>query len=324
MSKQKRALISGITGQDGSYLADLLLSKGYEVHGMVRRTSAPNSARIEHIQNLITLHPADLTDEGSIYRLIESIHPDEIYNLGAQSFVHASFEQPIATADMTGLGVTRMLEAIRSIDRNIKFYQASSSEMFGKVQETPQTERTPFYPRSPYGAAKMYGHWITVNYRESYNMFCVSGILYNHESPRRGIEFVTRKITKAIALIKCGKQKELRLGNLQAKRDWSHAKDMVTAMWMMLQNSQPIDYVVGSGECHTVEEFMRAAFEYVGLTWQDYVVIDPALFRPAEVDILLSDPSKIKSELGWTPTISFLDLVADMVESDMKLYYTTN
>lgn len=320
MSKQKKALISGVTGQDGSYLAELLLENGYEVHGMIRRTSVPNVTRIEHIQNLITLHPADLTDEGSIYRLIESVRPDEVYNLGAQSFVHASFEQPIATADMTGLGVTRMLEAIRNIDRNIKFYQASSSEMFGRVQETPQTERTPFYPRSPYGAAKMYGHWITVNYRESYNLFCVSGILYNHESPRRGTEFVTRKITKAIADIKAGRIKELRLGNLAAKRDWSHAKDMVRAMWMMLQNDNPVDYVVGSGECHTVEEFVEAAFKYVGLNWHDYVVIDQSLFRPAEVDILLCDPAKIKEELGWHQTYSFDELVADMVDSDLRLF----
>lgn len=320
MSIQRKAIISGLTGQDGSYLAELLLSKGYDVHGIVRRTSNASNSRIEHIQNLLTIHQCDLTDEGSIFRLIDTVRPDEVYNLGAQSFVHASFQQPIATADITGLGVTRMLEAIRTINPKIKFYQASSSEMFGKVQETPQTERTPFYPRSPYGAAKMYGHWITVNYRESYDMFCVSGILYNHESPRRGTEFVTRKITKAIADIKAGRINELKLGNLQAKRDWSHAKDMVNAMWMMMQNPTPIDYVVGSGECHTVEEFMHAAFDYAGLRWQDYVSIDPALFRPAEVDILLCDPTKIRTELGWKPSYTFEELVVDMVDSDMELY----
>lgn len=320
MSIQPKALVTGASGQDGSYLIELLLSKGYEVHGMARRTSNNNLGRIEHLLNLITIHQADLTDDGSIYRLIDAVQPDEVYNLGAQSFVHASFEQPLATADMTALGVTRMLEAIRTVNPKIKFYQASSSEMFGKVQQTPQTECTPYYPRSPYGCAKMYGHWITVNYRESYDMFCVSGILYNHESPRRGTEFVTRKITKTIADIKAGRTNELRLGNLAAKRDWSHAKDMVVAMWMMLQNEKPTDYVVGSGECHTVEEFLVAAFEYAGMDHRQYVKIDPVLFRPAEVDILLSDPSKIKAELGWQPTVSFDGLVADMVDSDMRLY----
>lgn len=319
MSLQKKALITGITGQDGSYLADFLLSKGYEVHGMIRRSSVPTSERLNNIINLITLHQSDMTDQCSISRLIENVRPDEVYNLAAQSFVHASFDHPVSTSDMTAVGVTRMLEAVRSVNKQIRFYQASSSEMFGKVQETPQRETTPFYPRSPYGVSKLYGHWMTVNYRESYDMFCVSGILFNHESPRRGLEFVTRKITNAVAKIKLGKQDKLYLGNLDAKRDWGHAKDYVRAMWLMLQQEKPRDYVISTGVAHSVREFVEVAFNYVGLDYRDYVEIDPRFYRPAEVNILLGDSNKARTELSWEPEYSFNDLVEEMIDEDIKL-----
>lgn len=320
MSKQKRALITGCSGQDGSYLAEFLLSKGYEVHGMLRRSSTSNIWRIDQIYNLITLHHSDITDQGSLHRLLEEVDPDEVYNLAAQSFVHVSFDHPVSTGDMTALGVARLLEAIRNVNPMIKFYQASSSEMFGKVQETPQSEKTPFYPRSPYGIAKLYGHWMTVNYRESYNMFCTSGILFNHESPRRGLEFVTRKITNGIAKIQAGKLDKLRLGNLEAKRDWGHACDYVKAMWMMLQQEKPEDYVIATGETHSVREFLDVAFSHVGLDFRDYVVIDQQLFRPAEVQLLCGDARKAFEQLGWRPEISFEQLVKDMVDYDMSVY----
>lgn len=316
------AILSGATGQDGSYLSEFLLSKGYEVHGLIRRTSTPNLGRISHILDnpMFHVHPADLLDQACLSRLINSIQPDEVYNLAAQSFVAASWDQPVATAEFTGLGVLKFLEAIRSCDKKIKFYQASSSEMFGKVQETPQKETTPFYPRSPYGVAKVYGHWITVNYRESYDMFACNGILYNHESPRRGVEFVTRKITNAVARIAHGLQKELYLGNLDSKRDWSFAADMVEAMWLMLQQDKPDDYVVASGEAHSVREFVELAFGYAELNWEEYVKVDPKFFRPAEVDVLLGDPSKAGRVLGWHPKTKFTDLVKMMVDHDLSLY----
>ena len=314
----KRALITGITGQDGSYLADFLLEKGYQVHGMVRRSSTENFERINHLRNQVTLHQADLLDQLSIIDLIKSTRPHEIYNLAAQSFVPTSWLQPVLTGEFTAIGVTRVLEAVRLVDRKIRFYQASSSEMFGKVQETPQTEKTSFWPRSPYGVAKVYGHWITVNYRESYDLFACSGILFNHESPRRGKEFVTRKISHAVASIKLGLQKELRLGNLDAKRDWGFAGDYVRAMWMMLQAKRPDDYVISTGENHTVREFVELAFGHVGLSWRKYVVIDPALIRPAEVNTLLGNPAKARRKLGWKLKVTFPELVRMMVDADLK------
>lgn len=321
MSLQPVALITGITGQDGSYLAEFLLSKGYEVHGIVRRCSGSNLERISTILNLITIHNADLTDQGSLYRIIGNVRPDEVYNLAAQSFVAASWEQPVATSEMTALGVTRLLEAvkhtIREYGKGIKFYQASSSEMFGKVQEMPQTEKTPFYPRSPYGVSKAYAHWITINYRESYDIFAANGILFNHESPRRGIEFVTRKITNAVARIKLGKQDKLFLGNLSAQRDWGYAGDYVRAMWMMLQQEKPGDYVIATGTTHSVQEFVEAAFGRVGLDWKKHVEIDPKFMRPAEVHVLCGDASLAKEKLGWTPEVSFQGLVEMMVDSDL-------
>ncbi|MBM4097418.1 MAG: GDP-mannose 4,6-dehydratase [Planctomycetota bacterium] len=313
------ALITGITGQDGSYLAELLLEKGYTVHGMVRRASTENFERIHHLRDRVHLHQADLLDQLSIIDLIKTTKPTEIYNLAAQSFVPTSWNQPVLTGEFTAIGVTRMLEAIRLIDvKGIRFYQASSSEMFGKVQEVPQKESTPLYPRSPYGVAKVYGHWITINYRESYDMFACSGILFNHESERRGKEFVTRKVTDGVARIKLGKQKKLKLGNLDARRDWGFAGDYVEAMWLMLQQDKPDDYVVATGETHPVRELVDLAFGHVGLKWQDHVEIDPAFFRPAEVDLLVGDPSKAKAKLGWIPKVSFPQLVARMVDADMK------
>jgi GDPmannose 4,6-dehydratase len=313
----KKALITGITGQDGSYLAELLLSKGYEVWGMVRRSSTENFERIEHIREKINLRQADLLDQLSIVNLIEEARPDEIYNLAAQSFVPTSWVKPLLTGEFTALGVARMLEAIRLVNRKIKFYQASSSEMFGKVKETPQNENTPFYPRSPYGVAKVYGHFITVNYRESYDLFAVSGILFNHESPRRGKEFVTRKISDQVARIKSGLAKDLYLGNLDAKRDWGFAGDYVEAMWLMLQKDKPVDYVVGTGETHSVREFAEIAFAHVGLDYAQYVKTDPKLIRPAEVDYLIADPTKAKKELKWGPKISFDQLAKMMVNADL-------
>ncbi|MCI0704748.1 MAG: GDP-mannose 4,6-dehydratase [Planctomycetia bacterium] len=314
----KRALITGITGQDGSYLAELLLEKGYEVHGIVRRSSTESFERISHLANKIHLHQADLLDQLSIIEVMKLSNPDEVYNLAAQSFVPTSWKQPVLTSEFTAIGVTRMLEAIRLLgpDR-IRFYQASSSEMFGKVQEVPQRESTPFYPRSPYGVAKVYGHWITVNYRESYNMFCCSGILFNHESERRGKEFVTRKVTDGVARIKLGMSSELRLGNLDAKRDWGFAGCYTRAMFLMLQQDKPDDYVVATGETHTVRRLVELAFGAVGLDWQKYVKIDPALVRPAEVDLLIGDPAKAKRILGWKPEVSFEQLVERMVKADL-------
>lgn len=314
-----KALITGITGQDGSYLAELLLAKGYDVVGMARRTSTINFHRIAHIQDDIELVPGDLGDQVSLIHLLEEHRPDEVYNLAAQSFVMTSWSQPVFTGDVTGLGVTRMLDAIRIVDPKIRFYQASSSEMFGKVVEVPQKETTPFYPRSPYGVAKVYGHWITVNYRESYDLHANSGILFNHESPRRGLEFVTRKITYHVAQIKKGLVDELRLGNLDARRDWGYAADYVQAMWHMLQKESPDDFVVSSGETHSVEEFLEEAFGYVDLDWHDYVVQDPRFMRPAEVDLLVGDSTKAHRLLGWEPTVSFSELVQIMVEADLRL-----
>lgn len=314
----KRALITGVTGQDGSYLAELLLEKGYEVHGVVRRASTESFDRIEHLAGKITLHQADLLDQLSIIDVIKETDPAEVYNLAAMSFVPTSWKQPMLTGQFTALGVTQVLEAIRLLGKNsIKFYQASSSEMFGKVQEVPQKESTPFWPRSPYGVAKVYGHWITVNYRESYNMFCCSGILFNHESERRGKEFVTRKVTDGVARIKLGLSKELRLGNLDSKRDWGFAGDYVRAMWLMLQQNEPDDYVVATGETHTVKRLVELAFGAVGLDWQKYVVIDQSLVRPAEVDLLIGDPAKAKAKLGWKPEVSFEQLVERMVRADL-------
>jgi GDPmannose 4,6-dehydratase len=314
-----KALITGVTGQDGSYLAEFLLEKGYEVIGMVRRSSTVNFSRIHHIQDQITLASGDLMDQGSLISILHRYQPDEVYNLAAQSFVPASWEQPVFTGGVTALGVTRMLEAIRTVNPGIRFYQASSSEMFGKVREVPQSEDTPFYPRSPYGVAKVYGHWITINYRESYDLFAVSGILFNHESPRRGLEFVTRKVTYGVAKIKLGLADELRLGNLDSQRDWGYAGDYVRAMWLMLQQDQPDDYVVGTGETHPVRELCEVAFDHVGLDWQEYVVQDPRFMRPAEVDLLVSNPSKAGRVLGWEPMVSFRELVQMMVDSDMEL-----
>ncbi len=315
----KRALITGITGQDGSYLAELLLAKGYEVIGMVRRSSTVNFERIAHIQDQITFAPGDLLDEVSMIHILRDHQPDEVYNLAAQSFVQTSFGQPVLTGETTALGVTRLLDAIRLVNPEIKFYQASSSEMFGKVHEVPQSETTPFHPRSPYGVAKVYGHWITVNYRESYGLHASSGMLFNHESPRRGMEFVTRKISHTAAKIKLGMADELRLGNLDARRDWGFAGDYVEAMWMMLQEDEPDDFVICTGETHEVREFAKLAFEAVDLTWEDYVVIDEAFFRPAEVDLLVGDRSKAEKQLGWTPKTTFEELVTSMVEADMDL-----
>ncbi len=319
MSCQKRALISGITGQDGSYLAEFLLSKGYEVHGTIRRTSYPNYDRIQSFINLITLHEADILDQSSLTRLVQDIKPDEIYNLAAQSFVPESWKSPLSTSDMTGLGVTRFLEAIRHVSNDIRFYQASSSELFGKVQSMPQSEKTPFYPRSPYGVSKLYGHWMTINYRESFDMFAVSGILFNHESPRRGLEFVTRKITNAVARIKLGKQDKLFLGNLDAKRDWGFAGDYVKAMWMMLQQDIPDDYVVATGIMHSVNEFVSTAFSVVDLDWSKYVEIDTKLFRPAEVHVLCGDATKAKANLGWEPETDLGQLIQMMVQNDLVI-----
>ncbi len=314
----KRALITGITGQDGAYLAEFLLKRGYEVHGMVRRSSSENFERMAHLRDRIELHQADLLDQLSMVRLVDQTKPHELYNLAAQSFVPTSFEQPLLTGEFTALGVTRVLEAIRTVDRSIRMYQASSSEMFGSVREEPQTENTPFWPRSPYGVAKVYGHWITVNYRESYDIFACSGILFNHESPLRGKEFVTRKITDAVARIKLGLQKELRLGNLDALRDWGFAGDYVRAMWMMLNHDTPDDYVVATGAKHSVRDFARIAFEHVGLNWEDHVVVDPKYLRPAEVTTLCGDCGKASRILGWEPQVSFSELVQMMVEADLN------
>ncbi|PQO32542.1 GDP-mannose 4,6-dehydratase [Bremerella cremea] len=312
------ALITGITGQDGAYLAKLLLDKGYQVHGMVRRGSTLPFERIADLTDLITLHQGDLLDQMALIRLLEEVKPTEVYNLAAQSFVPTSFDQPILTGEVTALGITRILEAIRTVDPNIRFYQASSSEMFGKVQEEPQTEKTPFWPRSPYGVSKMYGHWMTVNYRESYNMFACSGILFNHESPLRGIEFVTRKISYAVARIAHGLQKELRLGNLDAERDWGFAGDYVEAMWLMLQAEKPDDYVVATGKKYTVREFAKLAFDRVNIDWEEHVVVDERFYRPADVNTLCGNPAKAKKELGWQPKVSFEQLVHMMVDEDMK------
>lgn len=312
------ALITGITGQDGSYLAEFLLSKGYQVIGMVRRSSTVTFERIQHIQDEMTITQGDLHDQSSLVSIIETYQPDEVYNLAAQSFVPTSWSQPVLTAEATALGVTRLLEAIRLVNPKTRFYQASSSEMFGKVREVPQRETTPFYPRSPYGVAKVYGHLITVNYRESYGMFAVSGILFNHESPRRGLEFVTRKITYGAARIKLGLAHELRLGNLEARRDWGFAGDYVAGMWMMLQQDEPQDFVLGTGVTHSVREFCELAFSHLGLDYRKYVVQDPRFFRPAEVDLLVADPVKAHQQLGWRPKVSFEELVRMMVEADLK------
>jgi GDPmannose 4,6-dehydratase len=313
----KRALITGITGQDGSYLAELLLEQGYEVFGMVRRSSAPNLWRIEHLLDRVTLKPADLLDQLSMMRLIDEVRPTEIYNLAAMSFVPASWDQPMLTGEFNAQGVTRMLDAVRHVDTSIRFYQASSSEMFGKVREVPQTEMTAFYPRSPYGVSKVFAHYITVNYRESYNLFAVSGMLFNHESPRRGLEFVTRKVAHGVARIKLGLATSLSIGNLDAHRDWGFAGDYVRAMWLMLQQDRPDDYVIATGISHSVRELVQIAFGHAGLDWQKYVRVDPALLRPAEVDHLLGDASKARTELGWTPTVDFKTLVEMMVDADI-------
>jgi GDPmannose 4,6-dehydratase len=312
------AIITGITGQDGSYLAELLLSKGYSVVGMARRSSTVTFERIEHIQDDITVVQGDLHDQSSLVSILEEYKPDEVYNLAAQSFVPTSWSQAVLTAEVTAVGVARLLEAIRLVNPKIKFYQASSSEMFGKVLEVPQREMTPFYPRSPYGVAKVYGHWITVNYRESYNLFATSGILFNHESPRRGLEFVTRKITNAVAAIKLEQAKELRLGNLESQRDWGFAGDYVEAMWRMLQHSEPDNFVIGTGETHSVKEFCEVAFSHVGLDYKDFVVQDQRFYRPAEVDLLISDPSKARKVLGWEPKVGFSQLVRMMVDADIE------
>jgi GDPmannose 4,6-dehydratase len=316
---KKKALITGITGQDGSYMAELLLKKGYDVYGLTRRTSTVTTERISHIEDKITLVEGDLVDQHSLTHIMRDIKPDEVYNLAAQSFVPTSFKQPVLTGEVTALGVTRILEALRMGYAEARFYQASSSEMFGKALEVPQKETTPFYPRSPYGVAKVYGHWITVNYRESYGLFAVSGICFNHESPRRGIEFVTRKISKAVARIKLGKQQKLYLGNLEAKRDWGYAKDYVEAMWLMLQVKKPEDFVIGTQETHSVKEFCKLAFESAGIKdWENYVETDKKHFRPSEVDLLVSDCSKAKKKLGWQPKTSFRKLVEIMVKADLE------
>jgi GDPmannose 4,6-dehydratase len=314
----KKALITGITGQDGSYLAEFLLEKGYEVIGMVRRTSTVNFERIRHIQDKITLVPGDLVDQVSIIDILREHRPDEVYNLAAQSFVPISWSQPVLTGEVTALGVTRVLDAIRTVDPTIRFYQASSSEMFGKVRETPQNENTPFYPRSPYGVAKVYGHLITVNYRESYGLFACSGILFNHESPRRGLEFSTHKVTHGAARIKLGLDTELRMGNLDAKRDWGYAGDYVRAIWLMLQQDEPDDYVVGTGRTHSVQRLCELAFDYLGLDWQDHVVVDPRFLRPADVDFLVADATKARTKLGWEPTVTFEGLIQMMVDADLE------
>ncbi len=316
----KKAVITGITGQDGSYLADWLLDKGYEVHGVVRRSSTENFERIAHLTERVTLHQADLLDQLSIIDVLQRVRPQEVYNLAAMSFVPTSWKQPVLTGEFTGIGVTRVLEAIRLLDpKGIRFYQASSSEMFGKVQETPQRETTPFYPRSPYGVAKVYGHFITVNYRESYGMYCCSGILFNHESERRGREFVSRKVTDGVARIKLGLAKELRLGNLDAKRDWGFAGDYVQAMWLMMQQDRPEDFVIATGETHTVGELVQVAFDAAGLDWKNYVVQDPSLVRPAEVDLLIGDAAKANKVLGWKPAVGFQELIRRMVRADVAL-----
>ena len=313
----KRALITGITGQDGSYLAEFLLDQGYEVFGMVRRSSTVTFERIAHLQDDVTMVYADLLDQASMIEVLNKYRPDEVYNLAAQSFVPTSFSQPVLTGEVTALGVTRLLDAIRLVNPDIRFYQASSSEMFGKVVEVPQTESTPFYPRSPYGVAKLYGHWITINYRESYDLHASSGILFNHESPRRGLEFVTRKISYGVANIKLGRQSELRLGNLDAQRDWGFAGDYVKAMWLMMQQDTADDYVVSTGETHEVREFCQIAFGHAGLNWEDHVVVDPEFLRPAEVDLLIGDPTKARTKLGWEPETSFEQLVTMMVDADI-------
>jgi GDPmannose 4,6-dehydratase len=314
----KSALITGITGQDGSYLAEFLLGKGYGVYGMVRRASFQRFDRIQHILDRVEIIEGDLTDQSSLDDAMKTIAPDEVYNLASQSFVPTSWNQPVLTADVTGTGVTRMLEAIRKHKPDSKFYQASTSEMFGKVRETPQSEMTPFHPRSPYGVAKIYAHWITINYRESYDIFACSGICFNHESPRRGLEFISRKVTDGVARIKLGLADTLKLGNLEARRDWGFAKDFVEAMWLMLQQDQPEDYVIATGVSHSVQDLVETAFSYVGLPMEPYVVVDPKLFRPAEVDILVGDASKAKAKLGWTPTCSFQEMIHMMVEADLK------
>ena len=316
---QKTALITGITGQDGSYLAEFLLEKGYRVVGMVRRTSTINFDRLKHIQDDIDLVQGDLLDQMSLIDILQEYQPTEVYNLAAQSFVPTSWNQPVLTGEFTALGVTRVLDAIRIVNPEIRFYQASTSEMFGKVQAVPQTEETPFYPRSPYGVAKLYGHWITINYRESYDMYACSGILFNHESPRRGLEFVTRKVTHAVARIKLGLQKDVHLGNLDSRRDWGYAGDYVRAMWLMLQQDAPDDYVIATGETHAVRELCDVAFSHVGLNWEDYVVVDPKFYRPAEVDLLIGDPTKAKKQLGWVPAVSFKELVEMMVDADLEM-----
>jgi GDPmannose 4,6-dehydratase len=316
----KKALITGITGQDGSYLAEFLLSKGYQVFGMVRRSSTEKFERIDHLRHKITILQGDLLDQFSLVSVLEKSEPDEVYNLAAQSFVPTSWSQPILTAEFTGVGVTRLLEAIRSVNPKIRFYQACSSEMFGKVREIPQKETTPFYPRSPYGVAKVYGHFITINYRESYNLFACSGILFNHESPRRGLEFVTRKITDGVARIKLGLASELRLGNLDAKRDWGYAGDYVRAMWLMLQQDEPHDVVISTGEAHSVRELCEIAFERVGLNWEDHVVVAEEFFRPAEVDFLVGDSSFAAEQLGWKPEVTFKELIEMMVDSDLTAH----
>ncbi|MCU0242641.1 MAG: GDP-mannose 4,6-dehydratase [Vicinamibacteria bacterium] len=314
---KKKAFITGITGQDGSYLAELLLTKGYHVHGLVRRSSSFNTWRIDPIRDQVSLHYGDLVDQNSIVRTLEAVEPDEIYNLAAQSHVKVSFDMPEYTTDVTALGVLRVLDAVRDIGRPVRIYQAGSSEMFGKVQQIPQTEQTPFYPRSPYAIAKVSGHWLAVNYREGYDMFVSNGILFNHESPRRGENFVTRKITLGLAAIKQGKARELRLGNLEAKRDWGFAGDYVEAMWLMLQQDTPDDYVVATGETHSVQEFVAEAFSYVGLDWREFVKVDHKYFRPAEVDFLLGDATKARQKLGWKPKVGFKDLVRMMVDADL-------
>ena len=314
----KRALITGITGQDGSYLAEFLLSKDYEVFGLIRRTSTVNYERIKHIEDKITLISGDLLDQNSLINAIKESNPDEVYNLAAQSFVPTSWKQPVYTGETTAMGVARVLEAIRAVNPKIKFYQASSSEMFGKVREVPQTEKTKFHPRSPYGVAKLYGHWITINYRESYNMFCCSGILFNHESPRRGLEFVTRKVTNAAAKIKLGFSNELRLGNLDAKRDWGFAGDYAKAMWLMLQQHNPDDYVISTGITHSVRDLVQIAFDCVNLNWKNYVIVDPKFVRPAEVELLLGNSTKALKKLGWAPETSFEELIKMMIEADLK------
>ncbi len=315
---QKVALITGITGQDGSYLAEFLLNKGYKVYGMVRRASVDKYERIAHIMDKVELIQGDLLDQYSLISVLKQAQPSEVYNLAAQSFVPTSWAQPVLTSEFTAIGVTRMLESIRLVNPKIRFYQASSSEMYGKVRETPQTELTPFYPRSPYGVAKVYGHYITVNYRESYDLFAVSGILFNHESPRRGLEFVTRKVTDGVARIKLGLSNELRLGNLDARRDWGFAGDYVQAMWLMLQQDTPDDYVISTGETHTVQELVEVAFERAGLDWKRHVKIDKAFMRPAEVDLLIGDPTKAEKQLGWKPTVSFQQMIHMMVDADIE------